>query len=85
MTNGWSPNNTSKIILKKFKKIKTMSRTKEEIDRQINGLEQEKRIVPEKSLFGTNNHLIIDYQIKVLKGEVYVEPRPIQECKIEIE
>ena len=62
-----------------------MSRTKEEIDRQINGLEQEKRIVPEKSLFGTNNHLIIDYQIKVLKGEVYVEPRPIQECKIEIE
>ena len=26
MTNGWSPNNTSKIILKKFKNIKTAFR-----------------------------------------------------------
>lgn len=47
------------------------TRTQDEVNRQILGLENEKKIVPEKSLFGTNNHLIIDYQIKVLKGEVH--------------
>lgn len=54
-----------------------MSRTKEEIARQIDGLEKEKRSIPEKSLFGTNNHLIIDYQIMVLKGEKH--PHDIDE------
>ena len=53
------------------------TRTQDEINRQILGLENEKKIVPEKSLFGTNNHLIIDYQIKVLKGEVH--PHDIDE------
>ena len=60
-----------------------MNRTKEEIDRQINGLENEKRIVPKKSLFGTNSHLIIDYQIKILKGEVH--PHDIDEDDFENE
>lgn len=50
-----------------------MSRTKEEIDRQINGLEQEKKMIPKISLFGTNNHKIIDFQIKTLKGEFHPE------------
>ena len=54
-----------------------MSRTKEEIDRQIDGLEKEKKVIPPISLFGTNNHLIIDYKIKVLKGEVH--PHDIDE------
>ena len=50
-----------------------MSRSKEEIQKQIDGLEKEKTIVPPVGLFGTKNHLVIDYQIKVLKGEVSPE------------
>ena len=50
-----------------------MSRTKEEIQKQIDGLTKEKSIVPPVGLFGTKNHLVIDYQIKVLKGEVSPE------------
>ena len=38
-----------------------MSRSKEEIQKQIDGLTKEKSIVPPVSLLGTKNHLIIDY------------------------
>ena len=47
-----------------------MSRSKEEIQKQIDGLTKEKSIVPPVSLLGTKNHLIIDYQINTLTGQV---------------
>ena len=44
-------------------------RTKEEIDRQITGLENMKNTLPETSMFGDKNWEKIDAQIAVLKGE----------------
>lgn len=51
---------------------KTM-RTQEEIKRQIDGLEAMKEWLLEYSHFGDPNHLGIDAQIDVLKGEADVE------------
>lgn len=44
-------------------------RTEEEKLDQIAGLEEEKKNVSERSLFDNPNHLMIDAQISVLKGE----------------
>jgi len=43
-------------------------RTKEEINRQILGLEAMKTWLPKYSAFGTNNHKNIDAQIDILNG-----------------
>jgi hypothetical protein len=43
-------------------------RTEEEIQHQIEGLENMKKIVPERSFFGDENWKKIDAQIAVLKG-----------------
>jgi hypothetical protein len=49
------------------------SKTKQEIDAQIKGLELMKAGIPEYSMFGSPNHLIIDAQISILKGEEDLE------------
>jgi hypothetical protein len=43
-------------------------RTQEEIKRQIEGLENEKKVLPEYSKFGDPNHAIIDAQISIIDG-----------------
>jgi len=43
-------------------------RTEEEIQRQINGLENMKKVLPEVDFFGNNNHDQINAQIEVLQG-----------------
>lgn len=50
-----------------------MSRTKEEIKVQIEGLKKEKSIIPTVGLFGTKNHLIIDYQIDILENKTHID------------
>ena len=45
-------------------------RTQEEINRQIEGLREERKGVPQYSCFGTENHEIIDTQIDILKGNI---------------
>ena len=49
------------------------TRTQAEIDRQIEGLLNDKKNLPERNLFGSPNHLIIDTQIKILKGETAID------------
>lgn len=46
-------------------------RTKEEITRQIEGLEKMKESLPETNFFGENNWLPIDAQLDILKGGSY--------------
>lgn len=43
-------------------------RTKEEIQRQVEGLTQMKTWLPEYSAFGDPNHKVIDAQISILKS-----------------
>lgn len=50
-----------------------MERTQKEIDRQITRLKQLKNRLPEFNFFNENNHIIIDAQIEVLKGEIQDE------------
>ncbi len=45
-------------------------RSQSEIDIQINRLERLRRRLPETTIFGDNNHLLIDTQIEILKGEI---------------
>jgi hypothetical protein len=49
---------------------KTKSRTKEEIQRQIDGLKKDKEKLPEYSMFGDNNWERIGNQISVLEGKL---------------
>ena len=49
------------------------TRSQAEIDRQIKELLIDKANIPERSLFGTPNHEIIDVQIQILKGETELE------------
>lgn len=44
--------------------------TIEDIKCQIKNLQEYKRTIPKESMFGDKNHLVIDAQIKVLKGEI---------------
>lgn len=44
-------------------------RTPEEINRQIEGLLEDRKRLPEYIMFGTPNHACIDAQIAILKGE----------------
>lgn len=46
-----------------------MIRTQKEIDRQINGLKEQRRLLPNFTLFGDNNWEQIDAQLDVLEGK----------------
>ena len=46
-----------------------MARTQKEIDRQINGLKEQRRLLPNFTLFGDNNWEQIDAQLDVLEGK----------------
>lgn len=43
-------------------------RSRQEIKRQVEGLEYSKKITPEYDMLGENNHGAIDAQIDVLQG-----------------
>lgn len=43
-------------------------RTQQQIDRQINGLLEIKKTLPQRSMFGDPNWAGIDAQIEILKG-----------------
>lgn len=46
-----------------------MERTREEIQRQIDGLLEDKKNIREYSMFGDPNHKCIDAQISILEGD----------------
>lgn len=51
-------------------------RSKEEIQRQVEGIKAQKSNIPEYSVFGTPNWGIFDAQIAVLQGDSDVEDFP---------
>lgn len=54
-------------------KLEQTMKTKEEINRQIEGLTAMKANLPEFNVFGKPNHKIADMQIKILKGELNIK------------
>lgn len=46
-----------------------MERTQEQIQKQIEGLLEDRKRLPEYSAFGDPNHACIDVQISILKGD----------------
>lgn len=57
--------------------------TIEDIKRQIKKLQEYRRTIPKESMLGDKNHLVIDLQIKVLKG-VIISKNDVYKMKDEL-